>query len=219
MILAPHYFPHRFIKSRSSLLDIVIHPLNINHYKIIFTIAPCGKYPFIYYIWTQKVLQSIGIVFPCHPLMWWGRMEISMNFCSLGGYLCCWRIFVMDTPLKLPYLDTWRSRLISWLEVKTMTGQLTCLKVKTICHILKTMCFWRSQLVIWPPWLNSLSLSFWSEIYLKQHLICDSLVQILYISKLIKKKMRKTLEIKKKQCLQWAQVREFYFLLRLAITP
>ena len=27
-------------------------------------------------------------------------MEISMNFHGLGGYLCCWRIFVLDKPPK-----------------------------------------------------------------------------------------------------------------------
>ena len=27
-------------------------------------------------------------------------MEISMNFHGFGGYLCSWRIFVLDTPPK-----------------------------------------------------------------------------------------------------------------------
>ena len=116
----------------------------------------------------------MGIVFPCHPLPQWGLMEISMTH-----------------PLKLPYLDTWGSRLISCLEVKDMAGQLTCLKVKAICLIWKTMCFWRSRLVIWLPWLNPLSLSFWSQLCMKQHLICDSLIQTYYISKLIKKYNKK----------------------------
>ena len=27
-------------------------------------------------------------------------MKISMNFHGFGGYLCCWTIFVLDTPPK-----------------------------------------------------------------------------------------------------------------------
>ena len=43
------------------------------------------------------------------------------TICAVGEYLC-W-----IHPLKLPYLDTWRSRLISWLKVKAMTGNwLVC---------------------------------------------------------------------------------------------
>ena len=131
-------------------------------------------------------------VFSYHPLLHWGLMEISMNFHGFGGYLCSWRIFVLDTPLKLPYLDTWRPRLISWLMMKAMAGQSTCLKVKAIYHIWKTMCFWRTRLVICPPWFNPLSLSFWSEIFMKQHLICNSLIQIPYILKLINRENEKS---------------------------
>ena len=96
----------------------------------------------------------MGIVVPCHLLPWWGLMEISMNFHGFGGYLCCWRSFVHDIPLKLPYLDIWRSRPISWLKKRARAKQLTCLKVKAIYHIWKSMCFWRSRLIIWPPLLN-----------------------------------------------------------------
>ena len=78
-----------------------------------------------------------------HEFPWsWSLFVILEN-------ILCW-----THPLKLPYLDTWRSRLVSWLEVKAMAGQLTCLKVKAICHIWKTMSFWRSRLIIWLPLLN-----------------------------------------------------------------
>ena len=135
------------------------------------------------------------------------------TICVVGDYLC-W-----THPLKLPYLDTWGSRLISWLEVKAMAGKLTHLKVKAICHIWKSMCFWRSRLVIWPPWLNHLSLSFWSQLYMQQHLICASLIQTCYISKLNSKCNENMLEIKRKQCLQLAQVRKFYLIVKVGYYP
>ena len=54
----------------------------------------------IYHIWTWKVLQNMEVVFPYHLLLWWRLIEISMNVHGLGGYLCCWRIFVLDTSPK-----------------------------------------------------------------------------------------------------------------------
>ena len=157
------------------------------------------------------------IVFPCHLLLQWGLMEMSMNFHGFGGYLCCWRIFVLDTPPK--------SSIFGHLKIKA--DQLTqgegygraidlVWRSRPYAYIWKNMCFWRSRLVIWPPWLKSLSLSFWFENFLKQHLICDSLIQnSMYFKINQKRKWEKMLGIKEKQCLQWAQVWKFYLLLRL----
>ena len=104
-------------------------------------LVPCRNTHLFYHIWTWKVLQNMGIVFPCHLLPWWGLMEISMNFHGLGGYLCCWGLFVHDTALILPYLEIWRSRPISWLKERATDlsegqghipymGGHVCLKVK-----------------------------------------------------------------------------------------
>ena len=142
---------------------------------------------------------------------WW--------FQRFGDFLGSWRIFVLDTPLKLPYLDTQGSRLISCLTVRDMAGQLTCVKVKAIYLIRKDMCFWRSRLVTWPPWLQTLSHLFWSHFSMKQHQICTSLVQACYISKFIQKVKRKCAGNQEKQCLQWAQVRKFYLIVKVGYYP
>ena len=65
-------------------------PVRKANYRPLWPILlPLWKYPFIYYIWTQKVLQFMGIVFPCHPLSWWGWMK---NFHAFPWF---WRLFVV----------------------------------------------------------------------------------------------------------------------------
>ena len=68
----------------------------------------------------EKVLQNMGIVFPCHLLLQGkGMMEISMTFpwvwrlsVQLGDNVC------YTHPLKLPYLDTCRVKVdqLTWGE-------------------------------------------------------------------------------------------------------
>ena len=69
-------------------------------------ISPQQNTHLVYHIWMWKVLQNMGIVFPCHLLLQWGLMEISMNFHGFGGYLCSWRLFVLYTPPKTSLIWT-----------------------------------------------------------------------------------------------------------------
>ena len=147
-------------------------------------ISPLYKYSLSLSHLDLKSTPKHGNSIPLPPST---AVRVDGNFHGFGDYLCSWRLFVLDTPPKTSIFGHLRVKLICWLEVKDMAGQLTCLKVKAICLIWKTMCFWRSGLITWPLWLNPLSLSFWSQLYMKQHLICDSLIQTYYISKLNKK--------------------------------
>ena len=147
-------------------------------------IRPCRNTHLLYHIWTWKVSQNMEIVFSCHLLPWWGLMEISMNFHGFGDYLCSWRLLVLDTTPKNSIFGHLRVKTdqLTWGEgygrvIDSSEGQ-------GHMSYMETMCFWRSRLVIWPPWLNPLSLSFRSQLYMKQHRICDSLIQTYYISKL-----------------------------------
>ena len=55
---------------------------------------------------------------------------------------------------------------------------------------------------------------FWSENVMEQHLICDSLVQILYISKLNKKENEKNAENQGETVSSMGTGKEFYILLK-----
>ena len=134
--------------------------------------------------------------------------------CSVGDYLC------RTHPLKLPYLDIWRSRPISWLEKRARAKQLTCLKVKAIYHIWESMCFWRSSLVIWPPCLHS----FYSFILIwnleKSCQICAGCFGKYIFTKLFfKSKWENVWNPAEKHCLLWAQVRKFYLIVKVAYYP
>ena len=75
-------------------------------------LSPCRNTHLFYHIWTWKVLQNMGIVFPHHLLPQWRLMEISMNFHGFGCYLCSWRIYVLDTsPVNF---HIWTSKGQGW---------------------------------------------------------------------------------------------------------
>ena len=152
----------------------------------------------------------MGIVFIwCCSEGWWKFPWISMvleAICAVGDYL------YMTHPLKCPYLDIWRSRPISWLEERARTKQLTCLKVKTIYHIWKSMCFWRLRLVIWPSLLNP----FYSFILIwnleESHQICAGWLGHIYFYKIYSKgEWKNVWNPAEKHCLLQAQVRKFTF--------
>ena len=146
-------------------------------------LAPLWKYPFIYYIWTQKVLQSMGIVFPYHPLLQWGWMEISIHshgleaICGLGEYL------YRAHPLNIPYMDNPRSRLTADLDGRPRLIHRLGLKVKPIAIYARTCVFGRSRMVTWPSLPVCPSPSVWSEILLEQHQTYVTLFGKPYITK------------------------------------
>ena len=68
-------------------------------------------------------------------------MEFSMMFHGFGDYLGSWRLFVLDTPLKTSIFGHLRVKADQLCHCEGMAGQLTCLKVKAIYLIWKSMCF------------------------------------------------------------------------------
>ena len=162
-------------------------------------------------MWIQKVLLSMGIVFPHHPLLWWGWMEISTHshgleaICGLGEYL--YRMH----PLNIPYMDNPRSRLTADSDGRPRLIHWHGLKAKAISIYGRNWIFWRSSMVTWPSLAVCPQPSVWSENLMEQHQICDSLFGKPFISFLIKFKMGKTSGFRRKQCLLWPQVSNFTF--------
>ena len=77
----------------------------------------------------------------------------------------------------------------------------------------------RSRLVTWPPWLQTLSLPFWSQLSLNQHNLHASLIQAYCISKFYKKVKRKCAGNQEEQWLYGAQVRIFYLIVKVGYYP
>ena len=113
-------------------------------------ISPPLKIPTCLLIWTQKVLQSIGIVFLHYLILWLGWMDISMHFhgleaiCGLGEYM------YMTHPLNIPYIDNPRSRLTADLDGRPRLIHWLGLKVKSISIHGRKWTFCRSRMVTWP---------------------------------------------------------------------
>ena len=150
----------------------------------------------------------MAIVLPCHLLLQWKLMQISMIFHGLAGYLWCWRLFMYDTPLKLPYMDIWRS------------GPVSCLKERAIDlsegqgHIpyMGEHVFWKAKdghLTTLSQFLLLFHLIWNLE---KSHQICAGWFGHIYFYKINSKSEWKNIwNPAENHCLLWAQVREFTF--------
>ena len=154
----------------------------------------------------------MGIIFPCHFLLWWGLMEISMNFHGFGDYLCCWRLFVLETSPKLPY---WTPDGQGWSadsRWRLWQGDWLIWRSRPYAIYGKPCAFegqgWSSDHPVSIPF----TLSFWSGTW-RSHTksVLDGLANI-FLQKLIPKVNGKMFGIQlRKHCLLWAQVRKFTF--------
>ena len=68
-------------------------------------------------------------------------MEFSMTSQRFGDFLGGWRLFVLVTSPKTSIFGDLRVKADQLSHSEDMVRQLICLKVKTIYHIRKAMCF------------------------------------------------------------------------------
>ena len=142
-------------------------------------------------------------------------MRVDGNFHAFpwyGGYL---ENICTGYPPKYSIYGQPKVKADSWLRWKAKADPLIWSEGQGHIHIWKKLDILKDQdghltLLVCLPIALSL---------MEQHQICDSPFDKPYISILIQFKIRKTSGFRVKQCLLWAQGKQFYFLLRLASTP
>ena len=168
-------------------------------------------------MWTQKVLQSRGIVFPDHPLSWSRWMDGNFHaFSWFEGYLWSWRIYVQDTPPKYSIYGQPKVKADSWLGWQAKADLLTGSEGQGHFHIWKKMDILKVKdghltLLAYLPIALSL---IWKYDGATPNL-WQSVWQTIYF---IQSKMRKTSGFRRKQVSSMGTGKQFYILLRLAIT-